>query len=170
MSLRFLAFLVSAPVLFTGFAHVCAAEETGPEPSAAERQPLAEEYLTKRLALWQQRLQLQNWKISVLLSHPGDLRPGTLGNIHWDPDQKTASIRVLDPSEYPGKTFNAALQDMEFTLVHELIHVELAALPRNDASRNDEEDAVNRLAKALLHLDRQDVDLPDPPKISFGAN
>lgn len=139
----------------------CAAGEIVAEPPPAERGPRAAEYLTKRLVLWQARLQLQNWKITLLLSHQDELRPGTLGNIHWDPDKKTASLRVLDPSDYQ-KPFAVALRDMEFTLVHELIHVELAALPRNAASRNDEEDAVNRMAEALLHLDRQDENLRAP--------
>jgi hypothetical protein len=156
ITLQFIPVLLAAPVLLVGFVRMCAAEEVVPEPPVAERQPLAEEYLTKRLALWQQRLQLQNWKISLVLSHPADLRPGTLGNIHWDPDLKTAKIRVLDPSEYKEKPFQATLREMELTLVHELIHVELSALPRNDASRIDEEDAVNRMADALMHLDRQD--------------
>jgi hypothetical protein len=155
--------------LLAGVVRVRAAEEASAEPPASERGSLAEQYLTKRLALWQGRLQLENWKISLIMSHPDDLRAGTLGNVHWDPDQKTAKIRVLDASDYQ-KPYKDALRDMEFTLVHELVHVELAALPRNDASRNDEEDAVNRLAKALLLLDRGDENLPDPQKLSSQAN
>jgi hypothetical protein len=46
---------------------------------------------------------------------------------------------------------------MEFTMVHELIHLELASLPRTDASRRDEEAAVDRMAGALLRLDRPDI-------------
>jgi hypothetical protein len=47
------------------------------------------------------------------------------------------------------------LQDMEFTVVHELIHLELSSLPRSDASRREEEYAVNRITEALLKLDRE---------------
>lgn len=89
----------------------------------------------------------------MIVSHRGELRPGTLGNIHWDQESKTARIRVLDPNEYQTP-FASAFQDMEFTVVHELIHLELASLPRNDASRTDEEYAVNHMADALLALDR----------------
>jgi hypothetical protein len=161
--------LLSTTVLLASVARLCTAEEASAEPPVSERGPLAEQYLTKRLALWQERLQLQNWKISLIMSHPDGLRAGTLGNVDWDPDQKTAKIRVLDASEYQ-KPYQAALKDMEFTLVHELIHVELAALPRNDASRNDEEDAVNRMAEALLHLDRGDQNLPGPQELSSKGN
>jgi hypothetical protein len=106
----------------------------------------------KRLGVWQDRLELGDWKISVVMSRRSDLRPGTLGNIRWDMDDKTARIRVLGANEYQ-MPFEAAYQDMEFTLVHELIHLELASLPRSDASRGDEEYAVNRMADALLQLD-----------------
>ena len=125
------------------------------EPSAIERGPLAQLYLTKRLALWQHRLQLQKWTISLVSSHRSDLRPGTLGNIHWDSDSKTARIRVLDAADYHTR-FAVAIRDMEFTVVHELIHLELASLPRSDASRSDEEYAVNQMAEAFLRLDRQE--------------
>src|SRR5471030_1680802 len=80
-----------------------------------------------------------------------------LGNIHWDTDQKTATIRVLDPADYEMPQ-PEMLKDMEFTVVHELIHLELASvlspLSRNDASRREEEHAVNHMADALLKLDR----------------
>jgi hypothetical protein len=78
-----------------------------------------------------------------------------LGNIHWDSDRKTATIRVLDPMDYKLKD-QAMLDDMEFTVVHELIHLELAPvlspLQRNEANRMEEEHAVNHMAQALLDL------------------
>ena len=134
-------------------AGVCFAPQPPAEPVASERDSLAERYLTTSLKRWQQRLQLQDWAISVKLSKPNQLRRGTLGNIHWDRPAKTAEVRVLPATEY-SMPYHAALRDMEFTLVHELVHLELASLPRSDASRGDEEEAVNRMAEALLRLDR----------------
>ena len=94
------------------------------------------------------------------MSHPSELRRGTLGNVHWDADKKTATIRVLDASDY-GRPFRATLEDMEFTVVHELVHLELASLTRNFKSRSEEsfseeEQAVNRMSDALLQLDHAD--------------
>lgn len=43
-------------------------------------------------------------------------------------------------------SFPEMLNDMEFTLVHELVHLELASLPRSEASRRSEEHAVNHIA------------------------
>ena len=94
------------------------------------------------------------------MSHPTDLRRGTLGNVHWDADKKTAKIRVLDASDYQ-MSFSTTLKDMEFTLVHELNHLALSSLTRNFKSRSEESDsdverAVDRLAEAMIQLDHED--------------
>jgi len=122
--------------------------------SAQERTETIVSYVNERLAVWQQRLNLQDWKISVIMSHQSELKPKTLGNIHWESDKKTAVIRVLDASDYK-LPFREMLDDMEFTVVHELIHLELSSLPRSDASRREEEHAVNQITDALLKLDRK---------------
>jgi hypothetical protein len=126
--------------------------------SARERTLLAEKYAMERLSIWQKRLNLQDWNISLLVVRASELKPKTLGNIHWDTDKKTAVVRVLDPADYK-LPFAEMLQDLEFTVVHELIHLELSPvlspLQRNDANRREEEHAVNHMADALLKLDRQ---------------
>jgi len=149
-----------AIVLLGGFAGKCLAPETPKEPRVGERRSLAESYLHERLARWQERLKLQDWTVSLVMSHATELRRGTLGNVHWDADNKTAVIRVLDAADY-GRPFRATLQDMEFTVVHELVHLELTSLTRNFKSRSEEsfsqeEQAVNRMADALLQLDHAD--------------
>jgi len=115
---------------------------------------LSDGYLTARLATWQQWLGLENWKISLIMSPGRDLKPNTVGNIHWDADSKTAVIRVLEAGEYQLPC-PSMLNDMEFTLVHELVHLELSSLPRSPASRSEEEHAVNRITDALLALERR---------------
>jgi hypothetical protein len=44
---------------------------------------------------------------------------------------------------------------MELTVVHELVHLDLASLPRRQASRSSEEHAVNGIAQAMLGLDHR---------------
>jgi len=68
--------------------------------------------------------------------------------------QRRALIWVLDPSDY-RLPFREILDDMELTIVHELVHVKVASLPRSEASRSSEEHAVNGIAEALLGLDRE---------------
>ena len=130
-----------------------------PAPSetlAYERSLMAESFASARLWVWQRRLNLQGWDISVIVSRAGEFKPKTVGNIHWDPHNRTAVIRVLDPADY-HLPLAAMLRDIEFTVVHELIHLEMAPvlsdLQRTDANRVEEEDAVNHMAEALLKLD-----------------
>jgi len=127
------------------------------EISPRERTALAGSYTTERLWVWQKRLNLQDWRISVMMSRSTELKPKTLGNIHWDLDKKTAVIRVLDPADY-HLGFREMLDDMEFTVVHELIHLGFAPvvsdLQRSDANRREEEYSVNNMTEALLKLAR----------------
>jgi hypothetical protein len=127
---------------------------TSPRPANAtdiEREAIAQRFVTQALATWQDRLNLKDWDIKVDLVRPSALEPKTLGNIHWDTNTRQASIGVLSAYDYTLPT-PAMLEDMEFTVVHELIHLHLASLPRSDASRGVEERAVNELARALLRL------------------
>ena len=64
---------------------------------------------------------------------------------------KIAKISVLSTYDYK-LPYRDMLDDMEFTVVHEMVHLQLASLPRSDASRRVEEHAVNELAAALLKL------------------
>jgi hypothetical protein len=126
--------------------------------SAAERTLQAQAFASEKLWVWQKRLNLQDWNLSVMVSRASDLKPRTLGNVHWDLEKKTAVIRVLDPVDYRLPP-DQILKDIENTVVHELVHLEmaptLADLHRTDANRVQEETAVNRMVDALLALERR---------------
>src|SRR5262245_11743902 len=115
---------------------------------------LAEAFVNEKLTVWQRNLSLDDWKISIVMCRRSDLKARTLGGVRWDKTKRSAVISVLAASEYQIPV-NDMLDDMEQTIVHELIHVHLAALPRSEASRRDEERAVNHLARALLKLNRR---------------
>src|SRR5215469_7567433 len=129
------------------------AQAASPLPSnAAECAAQADHLLPAKLVTWQKRLGLTDWKLSLLVAPATDLKPDTLGNVHWNIDQKVAVIRVLQPAGYQGSC-SAAIEDMQTTVVHELVHLELSTLPRSTESRREEEKAVNRITGALLQLD-----------------
>ena len=130
------------------------AEQVSNQTNARERALVAQSYTTEKLWMWQKRLKLEDWNITVTVARSNELKPRTLGNIHWDADKKRAVIKVLDPVDYTLAQ-PEMLADMEFTVVHELIHLELSSLPRSEASRSEEEIAVNQIARALLALDRK---------------
>lgn len=117
--------------------------------SAEDRESLANRYVHEVLPYWQHRLALEDWNVHILLSRPEDLRAGTLGNIHWNREEKSATIRVMDASGYHTDV-GAMLKDMQVTVVHELVHLELASLPVAEADRSNQEFAIDHLTDALL--------------------
>jgi len=133
------------------------------QQTAEERQSLANQYIHEVLPYWQHRLALDDWDIHVLLSRPEDLRQGTLGNIHWDREKKAATIRVMDSAGY-HTDLAAMLKDMQVTVVHELVHLELASLPVAEADRSNQEFAIDHLTEALLASGSPSV--ADPPALS----
>jgi len=147
-------FLLSSLILN---ANIAAAQQGPAQTSVRERAQMAQQFAAERLFVWQKRLKLEDWHITVQTARATELRPQTVGNIHWAVDKKTAVIRVLDPVDYRLQG-QAMLEDIEFTVVHELIHLELVPLlsdvQRNEANRREEEYTVNHMAEALLQLDR----------------
>ena len=127
---------------------------TVPGPAIVESREFAQKYVAEKLTLWQQNLKLTDWQISWALAQRSDLKPHTVGQIHWDMPKKSAAILVLDPADY-RMPFNAMLDDMELTIIHELVHLKLTSLPHSEASRGSEEEAVNGLSEALFALEHQ---------------
>ena len=125
-----------------------------PSQTAISTGMSTEQFLKERLADWQECLSLNDWRISIVMTRRAELKPRTRGQIKWDKDKKSAVLAVLDTSDYDLPR-PEMLADMEFTIVHELVHLELASLPRSEASRSTEEHAVNRIAEALLRVNRQ---------------
>jgi hypothetical protein len=137
------------------------AQTTAPEiraettqATAAEQGQLAQKFVDEKLAVWRQRLKLEDWRISAVMTPRSDFAPQTLGGIRWDKTKKSAVIFVLAPSDY-RLPFREMLDDMELTVVHELVHLDLATAPHHEASRSVEEHAVNGIAEAMLALDRK---------------
>jgi hypothetical protein len=120
----------------------------GPHATAAAQNQAAQEFVATKLAVWRERLKLEDWRISAVMTRRSDLAPKTLGGISWDKGKRSAVIWVLDPSDYQ-LPFCEMLNDMELTVVHELVHLELAT------GRGTEEHAVNGIAEAMLGLDRK---------------
>ena len=135
-----------------------AADLSQPESLSHERTILAGSFAGEKLWYWQNRLNLKDWNVSLAVVRATELKPDTLGNIHWDLENKSALIRVLDPADYQ-MPLREILDDIEFTVVHELIHLERARvrnqLSRDEADRGEEEHAVNHTTETLLKLDRR---------------
>ncbi len=141
-------------VLLASFTFQAFGRDNNPDSQNIHTQDVdgaAAAFVAERLSVWQERMAMKDWHIQVTLVKPEQLEPQTLGDVHWDTDQKSATISVLSPESYK-LTGKAMLDDMEVTVVHELVHIELASLPRSDSSRRIEEHAVVSIARALLKM------------------
>ncbi|MBX9601252.1 MAG: hypothetical protein K2X35_09615 [Bryobacteraceae bacterium] len=113
---------------------------------------MTEAMLRERCRFWQALLRLQDWDVFVRLV---DELPGSaLGRCWWLDEKEIATIRILrpercDPARVPE-------QDVEVTLVHELLHLHFAAFTaeNNTPQATAQEVAINRCAQALVGLDR----------------
>jgi hypothetical protein len=116
--------------------------------ATANRQTLSR--LEAQLAYWQLLLRLRDWRIDIVLTDVQDLGPGRLARVDWALIQKHATVRLLDPAA------DAAHDDLEMSLVHELIHLHLAPIGVEDGTAEDmaQETAIEMLAGALVELRR----------------
>ena len=101
---------------------------------------------------WQKRLALEDWDVAVEIVRASELRPDTLGNLRWNHATRAATIRVLNPLDYQLPAAEIPT-DIEYTVVHELVHLQLAALPRDAVNKVTEEGVVSRIAEALMALE-----------------
>src|SRR5215475_2428830 len=107
-----------------------------------------ESRLDRQLKFWQKRLGLEEWNLSLRLVRQSEIDRNSWGAAEWDPDTKTGTISVLDPRDYNLKGGELRL-DMECTIVHELVHIQVSPLAARD--ENTREDVVNKIMLALMN-------------------
>ena len=115
--------------------------------SCSAMNPL-EMHLVDQMRSWQKRLGLDEWNLSLQVVRQSAIDPNAWGSSHWDARAKTATIQVLDPRDYNLKGADLRM-DMECTIVHELVHIQVSPLDAPDA--HVREDVVNKIMVALLN-------------------
>jgi hypothetical protein len=117
-----------------------------------------EEELAERLSFWQCRLRIQDWQIRLQYKRGWEMDPAhNLGELHWHSNGMRAVVSILDPQDRHEGALGFVQADPEETLIHELLHIMLLPLgtsPDTPEGRGEEQ-AVSRLAEALLALARQ---------------
>lgn len=109
-----------------------------------------------RLEYWKQQLRLSDWDIVVRIARAYDMPANTQGRCEWTDSRKEALIKILDPTDWDKDIIFP--QDMEVTLVHELIHLHLSVLTNKQSESIEDtvlEQAIHALAYALVGLDRK---------------
>lgn len=105
---------------------------------------------------WQRRLRLQDWDVKIQVRRRYDM---SLANAHgtctWELCKKLAAIEIMDPNDYdPGSW--AWVNDVEKTVVHELLHLHFAPFASPDDGPADiaQEQAIDLIARALVDAKR----------------
>jgi hypothetical protein len=105
-------------------------------------------HLQRQLRAWQKRLSMEDWNLNVQVVRKSALDKDTWGNAEWDSEHKTGTINVLDPQDYNLKGTELK-RDMECTIVHELVHIQVSPLDSGNPEAHEE--IVNRIMMALLN-------------------
>ena len=104
---------------------------------------------------WQHRLDLDDWEILIQKTRREDMSDeSNQGEAHYFFVAKQALITILDPIDYINKPFK---QDIEQTIVHELLHLKFAILDTEDNtawSNPLAHQLLNDMAKALVRAKR----------------
>lgn len=120
---------------------------------------LNEKQLAKRLKYWKKKLGLSDWEIDLHIVRQRDIGGDYAGRVWWTLPNKQATINLIDPSDYPPHDEHN--QDMEKTLVHELMHLHHAPISDHygkECSQYSlyEEWAINAATEALIKLERKE--------------
>jgi len=102
-------------------------------------------------ATWQRRLRLQDWRVKIRFARSLELGADTQGDCDWSLTKKMAAIRILVPGDYPPDA--SFSQDIEQTVVHELLHLHGAPFDRfacGSADDNAVEVMIDCTAQALV--------------------
>lgn len=122
------------------------------------RHIFTEDELKKLCSFWQNQLKLNNWRIIVGIKNLTEFNnKQSLSEIEFVSALNKAVIKILDPSDYPQSPFE---QDMEISLVHELLHLHFALFePKSDDLLEFliMESTIEQLANILVEMKRTNM-------------
>jgi hypothetical protein len=101
---------------------------------------LTEKQITRLCRTWQRRLRLRDWRVEVRLAAQEEMGDEQ-GHVDYDDTELTAKVRLLDGDDRTS-------EDIERTLIHELLHLRLAAW-EVPYGHQPQETAINLLADSL---------------------
>ena len=121
------------------------------------------EQLAELCDYWQDILRLQDWDIHLRVARQTEMgMENAQGACSYQMCSGTAFISILDPIDYVGNL----PQDMEHTLVHELIHLHFATFDETVDYERPEgmylERAIERITEALLFMRRELIKKEEP--------
>ena len=105
---------------------------------------------------WQEKLGLLHWTIGLRICKSGDMSSQNVQATNKiSLTAESALISILDNSDYPDSPFE---QDMEVSLVHELLHIPLTYFVKTKVNTLEDvllEAFIERVAKLLVKQSRE---------------
>ena len=126
--------------------HEDVAQGQGPPPETFDE--LAERMLRK----WQTILRLQDWDIVLKVIRFYEVHNEALAACRHSITKLSAEITVRVPHDLPSTERWPGDNDVELSIVHELLHVKLAPLSIPDRLEVEQEQIVESLARTLVRL------------------
>ncbi|MBR5752857.1 MAG: hypothetical protein IKX83_00060 [Clostridia bacterium] len=117
--------------------------------------------ISNKLQEWQERLGLQEWRISLHDCMPVRemMDQGAAGCTEWQEVNKTARVEIMDPDEYGERVIPF---DYERILVHELLHLKFCLISETQGEDPLQERVAHQLiddmARALVDAKRSGVE------------
>ena len=114
----------------------------------ADQERLGVQFIAEIGALWQKRLQLQDWDVTYVMARQHEFStPNTHGSCHKWSATKTAEIKIAYPDELD--TSRPWVFEFEETIVHELLHL---MFDNGEDEQPHNERAISLIACALVAL------------------
>ena len=104
------------------------------------------------VAYWQRQLRIEDWDIQVD-TVPAHIIDGKAGQCSTWAALGRARIRLADPATLTPETC-PIYNDLESTLVHELLHVAIPADQEDGRASEGQERAIEGIAQCLVRLNR----------------
>lgn len=103
---------------------------------------------------WKRRLGLSHWDITVRFSEPDELEEWVDGRVLHKQCQEQALILIKRPEEC--QPLEGRTQDVEQTIVHELLHVVFGLSPELSTVLEEKvfDRSLDRVARLLVALER----------------
>jgi len=107
---------------------------------------------------WQKILRLQDWRIKIRFATAEELKEATdadaIGGCQSLVEAREANLLLLPPEALNPN--DEREQDIENTIVHELLHCHFAAFKSDDSQvQLAQEQAIEAISEALVNLKRQ---------------
>lgn len=119
---------------------------TGPPPETFEQ--LADRLLKK----WQEILRLQDWDIYLKIGRFHEVHNEALAHCRHSTTKNSAEIMLRAPQDLRPTESWPGDNDVELTIVHELLHIKFAPLSIPDRLEVEQEQIVESLARTLVRL------------------